>query len=263
MGFDAFDRTVEDFVAKKPREYKSAKERYSTDGESFFSYQMAVARHRDDRTIEILEAGRAPTMTTARHLENLTYSLRAHTKSSGIKIEVVYALGAPVCETCGGRHGEGYYYNGYIGSNRPRKCYESGEDVCAMRVSLQKMIADKEQFKERGLVEVPTKYFAAIRDSKLELATTVFVPHEDRGGRAYPTSVWAKPVVRAVVTTTGPDHKFKRALLKRMAQDNVFYDALQALAEAPGALAAFIGNYGPEQLRGLPGSQLDLDFGGE
>lgn len=240
--FNALDYTIDAFLRRESREYKSAKGRCSTDGLCFFSYQMAIARHnvRNRRPIvEILHEGRAPTQTTLRHLERLGSRARAAT----VPVETVYALGARLCPTCGERHGDREFYDDW-GLNRARRTFASGAAVCAVRQALAAAEREAERLDTEGLVHRGIRYHAAVRDAKLRhVVGPTYIDGSAREPKCVVTrGVYVEPYVAAVLDLS-IDHRLKRTFLARIGADPEFRAAVEALVVAPETLCAFAHNY--------------------
>jgi hypothetical protein len=259
--FCVIDRTVQAFLDRVRCEYKSAKGRVSTDGQRFYSYRMPVAEYRADGVIEVLDDGRAPTVTTASHLAQLRRALR------GQKTEIVYDLGAPVCTACNTRHGSSsypgfyreesdYWRGGGSRRNSDRKTYESGEAVCAVRLAVMKANAEAKKLtvkvKRRGFVAAPSmKYLAAVRDAGLPyLAGPAFVWEWARTATEVArNALWVAPEVARFLEMKVP-HAIKRKLLARVVADPTFREAMEALVAAPDAAQAFAENYAAAHVEG-------------
>lgn len=259
---DIFSRTVEAFVYHEEREYKSAKGRFYTDGEYFYSYDMPIAWARQaDGVVEILHDTRAPSLTTARHLGAFRSELKV-ISDDGITVETVFELDAPVCEHCGKRHGTGTYPEiekrasnmfpaGY--GKRKRKVFTDAETVCAVQCAIRdaevEVAATTERVEKRGLVSADARCYAAVRDAGLpfEYGPAYVNRYATCLKEVATKSLWVEPLVACVVEVDIP-HKVRRKLLVRLSKDPQFRDAVEALAVTPNLLQSFALNYAKEQL---------------
>ncbi len=259
---DPFVRTVEAFTYHEERDYKSAKGRFWTDGEYFYSYDMPIAWVRQaDGVVEILHDTRAPTLTTARHIGSLRSELKV-ISDDGITTETVFELDAPICDCCGARHGTGQYPEivkrdstafpaGY--GERKRRVFQDAETVCAVQCAIQAAEAEvkaaAKRVEEQGLVSASSRYRAAVRDAGLVFEYgPEYVNHYATNLKDVATNgLWVEPLVARILSIDIP-HKIRRKLLVRFNNDQQFRDAVEALAVTPNLLQAFALNYAEEQL---------------
>jgi hypothetical protein len=261
MSFNPFNRIAEAFLYHEECKLKSAKDRFYTDGEHFYSYDMPIAWHQADKVVEVLHDTRAPTLTTAKHIGNLRGEL-AVISDGDLTIETVFDLGAPVCDRCGHRHGSGPYpeiekrssewFPGGRG-RRPRKVFTDAETVCEVQLAIQAAEAEAAAIAERveamGLIGTNARCHAAVRDAGLpyERGPAWVNGHATNLKDVVSTNLWVEPLVARIIEIDIP-HKTRRKLLVRFGKDSEFRDAVEALAVTPNLLQAFALNYAEEQL---------------